>query len=209
MIQVRTMWAAGRRSRHWTIGAGLAAGRARVVARFALVAFAFPVLLLAAAPAVQAQTAAQAASGDTAAPRKNWYNDPFFALSDAVAACPLPLGPFMTRAEADDDAHYRVERGTTCWLAHKCTKPNSYLYDADIAAAIRQQLQGAPMLAGTSLWITVQRRFVYAEGCVGAGFDREALERRLAAIPDVEQVFVRVSSDPRGTLPYKTLARPD
>jgi hypothetical protein len=212
MIRVGSMWSAGRRCKRWASGAGLAAGRALVAARFAWVAFAFPALLLASVPAAQAQTqtaAAQAAPDDTAAPRKNWYNDPFFALSDAVAACPLPLGPLMTRAEADDDAHYRVERGTTCWLAHKCTKPNSYLYDADIAAAIRQQLQGEPMLAGTSLWITVQRRFVYAEGCVGAAFDRDALERRLAAIPDVEQVFVRVTSNPRGTLPYKTLARPD
>ncbi|MEX3942523.1 BON domain-containing protein [Paraburkholderia sp. BR10937] len=138
--------------------------------------------------------------------RKNWYNDPFFALSNAFSACPQPLGPRMTKAEADDDAHYRVERGTTCWLAHKCSKPNSYLYDADIAAAIRQQLQGDALFVGTSIWITVQRRFVYAEGCVGPGFDSAALERRLAAIPDVEQVFVRVSSDPRGALPYKTLS---
>jgi hypothetical protein len=146
---------------------------------------------------------------DGQTPRKNWYNDPFFALSKAVSACPLPLGPLMTKAEAEDDAHYRVERGTTCWLAHKCTKPNSYMYDDDIAAAVRQQLEGNAMLADTSLWITVQRRFVYAEGCVPAAFDRDALRRRLEAIPDVEQVFVRVTSDPRGPLPYKTLAHPD
>jgi hypothetical protein len=154
--------------------------------------------------AAHAQTASEAQ-----VPRKNWYNDPFFALSSEVTACPLPLGPLMTQAEAEDDAHYRVERGTTCWLAHKCSKPNSYLYDADIAAAIRQQFQGAAMLAGTSVWITVQRRFVYAEGCVPATFDRAALQQRLEAIPDVEQVFVRLATDPHGTLPYKTLARPD
>ncbi|WP_321914370.1 BON domain-containing protein [Paraburkholderia sp. J11-2] len=157
--------------------------------------------------AAQSQTGASApASGTADTQRKNWYNDPFFALSSAIGACPQPLGPLMTKAEADDDAHYRVERGTTCWLAHKCSKPNSYLYDADIAAAIRQQLQGDALFAGTSIWITVQRRFVYAEGCVGAGFDSAALERRLAAIADVEQVFVRVSSDPHGALPYKTLS---
>jgi len=138
--------------------------------------------------------------------RKNWYNDPFFALSGAIRACPQPLGPLMTQAEAQDDAHYRVERGTTCWLAHKCSKPNSYLYDTDIAAAIRQRLQGDAMFAGTSVWITVQRRFVYAEGCVPAGFDNAALERKLAAIPDVEQVFVHLTSDPRGAPPYKTLS---
>ncbi|MCP3708458.1 BON domain-containing protein [Paraburkholderia sp. CNPSo 3274] len=164
----------------------------------------------AAAALTQSQTGASAPLSNAAnapdAQRKNWYNDPFFALSNAIGACPLPLGPLMTKAEADDDAHYRVERGTTCWLAHKCSKPNSYLYDPEIAAAIRQQLQGDALFAGTSIWITVQRRFVYAEGCVGPGFDSAALERRLAAIPDVEQVFVRVSSHPQGALPYKTLS---
>ena len=30
---------------------------------------------------------------------KNWYNDPFFALSQGFADCPVPLGPFMTRAQ--------------------------------------------------------------------------------------------------------------
>ncbi|CAB3796390.1 hypothetical protein LMG28688_04277 [Paraburkholderia caffeinitolerans] len=136
---------------------------------------------------------------------RNWYNDPFFALSSAPGACPQPLGPRMTKAEADDDAHYRVERGTTCWLAHKCTKPNSYLYDADIAKAIREKFKDAAALNGTSVWITVQRRFVYAEGCVPAAFDRAALERGLAAIPDVDQVFVRLRADPHTRPPYKTL----
>ncbi|MFX1674521.1 BON domain-containing protein [Paraburkholderia sp. A2WS-5] len=136
---------------------------------------------------------------------RNWYNDPFFALSSAPGACPQPLGPRMTKAEADDDAHYRVERGTTCWLAHKCTKPNAYLYDADIATAIREKFGDAASLNGTSVWITVQRRFVYAEGCAPAAFDRAALERGLAAIPDVEQVFVRLRADPHARLPYKTL----
>ena len=192
-------------------GHARAAQTARLAVTLACVGF-FAGFWADAAPA-QSQTAAsaraskaQSGANPADAQRKNWYNDPFFALSSAISACPQPLGPLMTKAEADDDAHYRVERGTTCWLAHKCSKPNSYLYDPDIAAAIRQQLQGDALFAGTSIWITVQRRFVYAEGCVGPGFDSAALERRLAAIPDVEQVFVRVSSDPQGTLPYKTLS---
>lgn len=141
--------------------------------------------------------------------RKNWYNDPFFTLSQAYAGCPLPLGPLETRGEMEDDAHYRVERGTTCWLAHKCTKPNSYMYDADIADAIRAHFTNVHAFDGTSVWITVQRRFVYAEGCAPASFDRRALQQQLEAIPDVEQVFIRVSANPHDTLPYKTLAAPD
>jgi hypothetical protein len=140
---------------------------------------------------------------------KNWYNDPFFTLSQNVADCPTPLGPLMTRARMEDDAHYRVERGTTCWLAHECSKPNSYLYDADIATAIRARFTDPHAFDGTSVWITVQRRFVYAEGCAARGFDAHALQQRLEAIPDVEQVFVRLGADAHGPLPYKTLAAPD
>jgi hypothetical protein len=140
---------------------------------------------------------------------KNWYNDPFFALSQGFADCPVPLGPFMNRAEMEDDAHYRVERGTTCWLAHKCTKPNSYMYDADIAGVIRAHFADSHVFDGTSVWITVQRRFVYAEGCAPRAFDVHALQQQLEAIPDVEQVFVRISADARGPLPYKTLAAPN
>ncbi|WP_407671828.1 BON domain-containing protein [Paraburkholderia acidiphila] len=187
---------------------GQSARTARLAVALACVGALAGIWACAASAQSQAATATPASNAPNPADaqRKNWYNDPFFALSNAIGACPQPLGPLMTKAEADDDAHYRVERGTTCWLAHKCSKPNSYLYDADIAAAIRQQLQGDALFAGTSIWITVQRRFVYAEGCVGPGFDSAALERRLAGIPDVEQVFVRVSSDPRGALPYKTLS---
>jgi hypothetical protein len=155
--------------------------------------------------------AASAASAAVAPPleRKNWFNDPFFALSHALPGCAVPLGPLMTRAQMEDDAHYRVERGTTCWLAHKCTKPNSYMYDQPIAEAIRAHFADSRQFDGTSLWITVQRRFVYAEGCAPASFDRQALRRQLEAIPDVEQVFIRVGTGASAPAPYKTLAAPD
>jgi hypothetical protein len=141
--------------------------------------------------------------------RKNWFNDPFFELSHALSGCPVPLGPLMTHAQMEDDAHYRVERGTTCWLAHKCTKPNSYMYDQPIADAIRAHFTNPRQFDGTSLWITVQRRFVYAEGCAPASFDRQALRRQLEAIPDVEQVFIRIGTRADAPAPYKTLAAPD
>ncbi|KVD74525.1 hypothetical protein WS62_05125 [Burkholderia sp. ABCPW 14] len=131
-------------------------------------------------------------------------------MSNAIAECPVPLGPLMTRAQMEDDAHYRVERGTTCWLAHRCSKPNSYLYDKPIAEELKKEFAGGDAaLAGTSIWITIQRRFIYAEGCAPASFDRDALRRRLEALPDVEQVFIRLTDDPHGRAPYKTLVAPD
>ncbi|AOI74761.1 hypothetical protein [Burkholderia ubonensis] len=162
-----------------------------------------------AASALAASALAQPDEAGEQTMRRNWYDDPFVALSRDVAECPLPLGPWMTRAEMEDDAHYRAERGTTCWLAHRCTKPNSYMYDAPIAAAAKAHFAGSTRLSGTSLWITVQRRFVYVEGCADASFDRAALQRELAALPDVEQVFVRITDDPRRSVPYKMRAQPD
>lgn len=168
----------------------------------------------AAASALPASVAVPASPAFSASPapieRRNWYDDPFFALSHSIAECPTPLGPLMTRAQMEDDAHYRVERGTTCWLAHRCSKPNSYLYDKPIAEELKRRFaDGDPALAGTSIWITIQRRFVYAEGCAPASFDRDALRRRLEALPDVERVFIRLTDDPRGHAPYKILVAPD
>ncbi|MBP0592734.1 BON domain-containing protein [Paraburkholderia sp. LEh10] len=166
-------------------------------------------MLFIASTAFDALCAQQASSAAVSATElRNWYHDPFFTLSHAIVDCPVPLGPMMTRAQMEDDAHYRVERGTTCWLAHKCSKPNSYMYDADIANAIHTRFMNPHAFDGTSLWITVQRRFVYAEGCAPASFDRQALQQQLEAIPDVEQVFVRIGANPRGPVPYKTLAEP-
>jgi hypothetical protein len=181
---------------------------ARWIGRHAVVAWATAALTLAAYGPLHAQPAAASAQ-PAPQERKNWFNDPFFVLSNTFADCPVPLGPLMTHAQMEDDAHYRVERGTTCWLAHKCTKPNSYLYDAPIATAIHAHFADPHVFDGTSLWITVQRRFVYAEGCAPTSFDLQGLRRQLEAIPDVEQVFVRVGSDARPPLPYKTLAEPD
>ena len=167
------------------------------------------IVLVIASAACNVLHAQEASSAAAPGERRNWYNDPFFTLSHAIADCPVPLGPMMTHAQMEDDAHYRVERGTTCWLAHKCTKPNSYLYDADIASAIHARFTNPHAFDGTSVWITVQRRFVYAEGCAPASFDRHALQQQLEAIPDVEQVFMRIAASTHGPMPYKTLAEPD
>ncbi|KGV59025.1 hypothetical protein X898_4115 [Burkholderia pseudomallei ABCPW 91] len=186
--------------------------KALSVASASASASASPALPASSASTTSAASTASVASAASVASveRRNWYDDPFWALSHSIAECPTPLGPLMTRAQMEDDAHYRVERGTTCWLAHRCSKPNAYLYDKPIAGELKKRFaDGDPALAGTSIWITIQRRFVYAEGCVSASFDRDALRRRLEALPDVERVFLRLTDDPRGRAPYKTLVAPD
>jgi hypothetical protein len=107
--------------------------------------------------------------------------------------------------------HYRVERGTSCFLAGECSKPNAYLYDAPIAAALKKQFDADPALArDSSLWITVTRRFVYLEGCsASSGDDIARVEAMIRTLADVQVVLVNVANDPRGHLPYKRFGEPE
>ena len=128
----------------------------------------------------------------SAEPFKNHYNDPFVQVTKAIAACPQPRGPFMTAREAQAEEHPRIERGTTCFMAGKCKEPNAYRYDAGIAAlaqtAVTDAVRKTPALAQSSVWLTVQRRFIFAQGCVGDRRQIAQWEALLRAVPDVEYV---------------------
>lgn len=177
-----------------------AGGRGTLAGAVLLAALAVP-----AAASVAAQAAAPGSSGkDTDAdPYGNWFNDPYAQVRDGVPGCPEPIGPLMRRSQMKSEEHYRVERGTSCWLAHKCEKPNAYQYDAGIAARVIQHFKDSPEFKDTTLWITVQRRFVFVNGC-GAGHDLEArIERFVRVDPEVEAALVDIASDPHGRIPYK------
>ncbi len=136
----------------------------------------------------------------------NWFNDPFFQVRNAVPDCPEPIGPRLTKAEAKAQEHYRVERGTSCYLSGECKKPNSYFYDPDIATLVRRIFDSDPAAAKQStLWITVTRRFVYVEGCSADKSEISALEAKVREVPDVQLVLTNVAIDPHGHLPYQTL----
>ena len=139
---------------------------------------------------------------------KNWFEDPYFAVSTAIPACPVPRGPFETKVQMQREAHVRVERGTRCFQEGMCRLPNSYQYDPEIAGNLRSALANSPVLHGTSLWVAVQRRWIFIQGCVDATSKRSALEEIARAIPDVENVFVDVTTDPRRPPPYYVLAQP-
>ena len=134
---------------------------------------------------------------------RNWFGDPFFAISAAVPDCPLPAGPFITEAEHLVQSHHRAERGTTCWLAGQCERPNAYAYDADIAAAMQRAVGDGRAFAESSLWVTVQGRIVYIEGCASAA-TAAAAEAIAGALPNVQQAIAIVRTDPRQRPPYKT-----
>jgi hypothetical protein len=145
------------------------------------------------------------AAAQEEAPRKNWFNDPFFQVRDGMPACPEPRGPLLTDAEMKAESHGRIERGTSCWMAGQCAQPNAYLYDAGIAEAIRQRFAQNEAYRDASLWISVKRRFVWVEGCVRDAKEAGALEEMVRSLPDVERVFVDVMAGTIGKPPYPLL----
>jgi hypothetical protein len=147
-------------------------------------------------------------------PRINRGHDPFLQISKAINECPTPLGPFETEKEWLDDSHYRIERGNSCWIEGRCRLPNAYLYDAEIAEAVQRRLANLNYATHwreqSTLWLTLQRRFIYVEGCIAPGFDKRTFLAELAKTADVERVIDNTIIDPHAAqLPYRTQANPD
>ncbi len=150
--------------------------------------------LFAAAPACLAQ------SGEAL---QNWFDDPFFQISAALPDCPLPAGPFVTESEKRVQAHHRAEKGTTCWLAKECDRPNAYAYDHDIAASFQRAARAGDLFPGTTLWVTVQGRVLYIEGCATEDSVVQKIEAFARSLPHVQQAIAIVRTDPRSRPPYK------
>ncbi|MFT4506030.1 hypothetical protein [Caballeronia sp. 15711] len=141
-------------------------------------------------------------------PRINHGNDPFFQISTAIAHCPVPLGPLQTNEEWLDDAHYRVERGNSCWVEGRCRLSNAYKYDGEIAETVQRRLNAINATLhwheNSTLWLTLQRRFIYVQGCVSKDFDTAKFLSELAQTADVDQVIDDSTSSPyNAPLPYK------
>ena len=136
---------------------------------------------------------------------KNWFADPYFPVSSSISGCPVPRGPLLTKEEMEREAHVRVERGTRCYQEGKCRKANSYQYDGEIAEHVRMALANSGALEGTSLWVTVQRRWIFLQGCVNSLSKKRALEKVARGVPDVEKVFVEVTANASKPPPYPSL----
>src|SRR5258708_5006825 len=147
--------------------------------------------------------ASTVSAGDLEA-RRNWFGDPYFQVSNAVASCPEPLGPLITESEALRESHHRAERGTRCHLEGRCRRPSSYDYDAEISAGIKDAARKGALLAQPStLWVLVQGRRVWIYGCVAAPYRRGHLEKALRKIADVELATEEIRVGDRGGIPYR------
>lgn len=133
---------------------------------------------------------------------RNWFNDPFFQVSEYIPDCPLPAGPFVDEREMRNQSHRRAEKGTTCWLAGDCDRQNSYMYDADIAKEFMAAIGEQGRYVNTTLWITVQGRVVYVQGCGVSKSQIPQLEAFARSIRYVEQAFVDLLVDPSRRAPY-------
>ena len=138
-----------------------------------------------------------------AEPRRNYYDDPFAQATAALPGCPVPEGPLITHAEMQAQAHGRVDRGTTCFRSGRCRLPNSYLYDKEIVPRVRQFIAQDERFADSSVWVLGQRRWVYLQGCVASESQREALERAVRGIDDVEAVIDELMVGRDGTPRYR------
>jgi len=157
-----------------------------------------PAVLLAAACAVEAATAQEAPQPA----KQNWFDDPFFQVVSGMGGCPVPEGPLLTEEERRAQMHSRLERGTSCWLAGRCADSNAYRYDKPLAPKVQAALAAVPGVRRASVWVVVQRRWVYLQGCVPSRAMATALQDAARRVPDVEVVLPELMVGTRGHPPY-------
>ena len=138
--------------------------------------------------------------------RHNPFDDPFLVVTSGLASCPRAEAPLYTEEQIRNEAHDRSQRGTSCWLAGRCRLHNAYLYDNEIVPRVVKAVQADGRYADTSVWALGQRRWVWLKGCVSKPEQREALERLVRLIDDVEGVVNELMVGTGGTPPYKTAA---
>lgn len=140
------------------------------------------------------------------AARANFLGDPFGQVTSGMPGCPPPEGPLVTAEEARLETHWRAERGTSCFRSGRCRLPNGYRYDKEIYPRAIQFLHQDGRFGNTSIWITVQRRWVIAQGCVTDAAQGAQLEAALRQIDDVESVIGQWMVGTGGKPPYAVAA---
>jgi BON domain len=145
-------------------------------------------------------------AGVRAQERKNFYNDPFLQVTNALKNCPVPETPQLTEEEIRTESHARAERGTRCYAEGRCRLPNSYLYDQEIIPRVKKLILNDAKLSNTSVWIEGQRRWVYLKGCVNTAQQSRDIERAVRRVDDVEAVINQLMIGVADKPPYRANA---
>lgn len=119
----------------------------------------------------------------------NPFGDPFVQATRGLSDCPVPDPPRWTAQQVREQAHYRAERGTSCYRAGRCRLPNAYLYDREIAERALRAIDHHGGFADTSVWLEGQRRWVTLKGCVRTPQQSIDLEQLIRSLDDVEAVI--------------------
>ena len=139
--------------------------------------------------------------------RQNFLGAPFEQLTSGLTRYPVPEGPLIAQSQVAAETHYRVERGTSCFLAGRCRLQNAYLYDKEIISRVGKLVAALvvrdPLMANTSVWAAGQRRWVYLQGCVQTADQSQALEAAVRNMDDVESVINLLMVGTGGTPRYK------
>lgn len=115
--------------------------------------------------------------------------DPFLLVVDAMPQCPRQQPTLSTPSEVRAVAHYRAERGTSCYQAGRCRLPNAFLYDPEIIPRVKKALLADDRFADTSIWVEGSRRWVWLKGCVRSAQQAADAEQRVRGLDDVESVI--------------------
>jgi hypothetical protein len=144
----------------------------------------------------------------TADERRNWFDDPFERATQGLPGCPEPELPLLTEAPMRAEAHYRAERGTSCYQSGRCRLPNAYLYDREIVPRVVKAIRIDGRFARSSVWVEGRRRWVWIKGRVDDPTHKAALEQLVRGIDDVEAVIDQVQAGTSASPPpYRVRAR--
>ena len=115
--------------------------------------------------------------------------DPFLLVVDAMPRCPRRQPTLLTPQEVNAQAHWRAERGTSCYQAGRCRLPNAYLYDQEIIPRAKKALLADGRFGDASIWVEGRRRWVWLMGCVHTAQQATAAEQTVRGLDDVESVI--------------------
>lgn len=73
-------------------------------------------------------------------------------------------------------------------LAGRCADSNAFRGDGALAARVASALAALPGIAGNSLWVTVQARWVFLQGCAASAAQAAAVEAAARSVDGVEAV---------------------
>lgn len=135
----------------------------------------------------------------------NLFDDPFVQATSAIAQCPAPRGPYITKENVFKEQHVRTQHGNSCYRSGRCRLPNSYLYDREIIPRVAQYIRADGRFDDTSVWVLGERRIVTLMGCVQSKEQSEALERAVTLVDDVSNVVNYLMVGTKGQPPYKVV----